>query len=51
MAALDIYQALIESRPYRDAYNHKDAVKILNKMATNNKLNKKVIKDIDNLFS
>ncbi len=51
MSALDIYQALIESRPYREAYNHKDAVKILYKMVENNKLNEKIVNDIYYLFS
>ncbi|MGM0445888.1 MAG: HD-GYP domain-containing protein [Bacillota bacterium] len=51
MAALDIYEALRENRPYRKAYNHQDSVQILYQMVSENKLNKKVVKDIDNLFS
>ena len=50
MAILDIYQELIENRSYRDFFNHKDVVKILNKMPANNKLNKKVVKYIEYLF-
>ena len=50
MATLDIYQALIENRPYRDSINHKDAVKIFNKMPSNNKLNKIVVEYIEYLF-
>jgi HD-GYP domain-containing protein (c-di-GMP phosphodiesterase class II) len=50
LAALDVYQALRENRPYREPMNHNEAVKILKTMAANNKLNKQIVDDIDQLF-
>ncbi len=51
MVALDIYQALRENRPYRKAYNHQVSVQILYQMVSDNKLNQKIVEDIDYLFS
>lgn len=50
LAALDIYQALREKRPYRCSLDHQGAMVILNKMAAEGKLNSEVVKDIDKLF-
>ena len=50
LAVLDVYQALRENRPYREPMNHKEAVEILKTMSDNNKLNKKIVDDVDKLF-
>ncbi|WP_166638005.1 HD-GYP domain-containing protein [Halanaerobium saccharolyticum] len=50
LAALDIYQALREKRPYRNCLSHQEAVEILNRMAGEGKLNVRVSKDIDKIF-
>lgn len=51
MAVLDVYQALREDRPYRRSMNHNDAMKILISMAKQNKFNKKIVEDIDEVFT
>lgn len=50
MAALDIYQALRENRPYRKPMTHKKSINILKNMVGAGKLNKKIVNDIDSLF-
>jgi HD-GYP domain-containing protein (c-di-GMP phosphodiesterase class II) len=50
LAALDIYQALREKRPYRNCLSHQEAMEILNRMAGEGKLNARVSKDIDTIF-
>ena len=51
MACLDIYQALREDRPYRQGMSHENAVKILKEMADDYKLDKKIVSDIQKVFS
>ena len=47
MACIDIYQALVEERPYKKGLEHKVAIEILNKMANEGQLDSQIIKDID----
>lgn len=51
MACLDIYQALIESRPYKEGMSHKEAMKILQLMGEKGQLDQTIIQDIDQCFS
>jgi HD-GYP domain-containing protein (c-di-GMP phosphodiesterase class II) len=50
IACLDIYQALIEERPYRKSLSHKQAMKILMDMQENNFIDKNIVRDIDIVF-
>lgn len=50
MAALDIYQALRENRPYREPMSHKKSIKILKNLVKEGKLNSKIVSDIKDLF-
>lgn len=50
IACLDIYQALIEERPYRKSLSHKQAMKILIDMQENNFIDKNIVRDIDIVF-
>lgn len=51
LACLDIYQALREDRPYRNAMSHTEAVKILEQMAEDNLIDNKIVSDIKIIFS
>ncbi|WP_367114268.1 HD domain-containing phosphohydrolase [Desulfuribacillus alkaliarsenatis] len=51
LACLDIYQALRESRPYRPAMDHKQAMEILKSIGENNKVDSMIVNDIDNIFA
>ncbi len=51
MACLDIYQALVEERPYKRGLMHSEAMEILNKMAKDGQLDVIIIADIDKCFS
>lgn len=50
MACIDIYQALVEERPYKKGLEHSDAIGILTKMGNEGQLDPQIIKDIDNCF-
>ncbi|MEG2441488.1 MAG: HD domain-containing phosphohydrolase [Acetivibrio sp.] len=50
MACLDIYQALTEKRPYKNEIQHKEAMKILNKMVISGELDSQIVKDMDEVF-
>lgn len=50
LACLDVYQALIEERPYRKAMNHKEAMEILDTTVENKILDKEIINTIDLVF-
>ena len=50
LGCLDIYQALVEDRPYRKAYTHKEAMQIITKSVDTGKLDKNIVKDIDTVF-
>jgi HD-GYP domain-containing protein (c-di-GMP phosphodiesterase class II) len=50
LAALDIYQALTENRPYRPGYSPRAAMEIINKMVENKELDKDICRQISNIF-
>jgi HD-GYP domain-containing protein (c-di-GMP phosphodiesterase class II)/rubredoxin len=47
MACLDIYQALVEERPYKEGMSHSEAMAILRKMGAAGQLDEDIIRDID----
>ena len=47
MACLDIYQALVEERPYKASLHHEEAMAILQKMGDAGHLDRQIIQDID----
>ena len=51
LTCLDIYQSLVENRPYRLGFSHQEAIKIMNDMVTKNEIDKDIVADIDNLFA
>ncbi len=51
VTCLDIYQALREKRPYRNAMNHNNAIKILYHMGEKGQIDLQIIDDIDRVFS
>lgn len=51
LACLDIYQALVEDRPYKAGMSHADAMAILNKMSCAGQLDSEITKDIDRCFA
>ncbi len=50
LACLDIYQALREDRPYRDAMSHIEAMVLLTQMAEENLIDGSIVRDIDIIF-
>lgn len=50
MACLDIYQALVEDRPYKAGMPHEEAMGILRKMGDAGQLDNQIIDDIDSCF-
>ena len=50
LACVDIYQALTEDRPYRKSMSHRDAVRIMEKMARDRLIEPAVVEDIDSIF-
>lgn len=50
MACLDIYQALVEERPYRKSLTHGQTMEILMSMQENNLIDKNIVNDIDIVF-
>ena len=50
MACLDIYQALVEERPYRKILTHEEAMEILNEMKDNGFIDIKITEDINRVF-
>ena len=50
LACVDIYQALIEKRSYKEKYNHEDAIMIMQQMASDNKIDINIVKDINRCF-
>ncbi len=50
MACLDIYQALIEDRPYKNGLGHEAAMNILRDMSDRNMLDESIVTDIDCIF-
>lgn len=51
IAVLDIYQALIEDRPYRRGMSHSKALKIMYKMAEEKKISQEITEEVDRCFS
>lgn len=51
MACLDIYQALVEKRPYKDGMPHAKAMEILRAMADKGQLDAAITSDIDKYYS
>ncbi len=51
MACLDIYQALTETRPYKEGLKHDKAISILKNMAQNNFIDESIVNDIEIAFS
>ena len=47
MACIDVYQALTEERPYREALPHEKAIDILRTMARQNLVQSSIVDDID----
>ena len=47
LACLDIYQALVEQRPYKAGLSHGEAMAILNKMGSAGQLDSDIINDIN----
>ena len=50
MACLDIYQALVEERPYKRGMSHGEAIGILRKMGNEGQLDQEIIEDIDRCY-
>lgn len=50
IACLDIYHALIESRPYKSGLSHDKSIAILRSMGDKGMLDKDIIEDIDKCF-
>jgi len=50
LACLDIYQALTEERPYREAMDHESAMISLRTMASKNLIDQRIVDDIARLF-
>lgn len=51
LACIDIYQALIEERPYRAEMPHAKAMKILFELADDGKIDSDIVHDIDVVFA
>lgn len=50
MGCLDIYQALVESRPYKEGMSHEKTMGILYSMVEQGKIDGRITKDIDDCF-
>ena len=50
LTCLDIYQALTEERPYREAMDHESALTALRTMARKNLIDPRIVEDIARLF-
>lgn len=50
IACLDIYQALIEKRPYKDGMEHQQAMDILRNLAQENEIDAGIVEDINIVF-
>ena len=50
LACIDIYQALTEKRSYKGDFKHTESIDIMKEMADNNKIDRDIVKDIDNYF-
>lgn len=50
LGCIDVYQALVENRPYRRGMNHDEAMKILFSEASKGKLDNYIVEQINNVF-
>ena len=50
IGCLDVYQALLEERPYRTPIPHEQSIRILDEMANNGYLDKEIVEDIKFVF-
>lgn len=50
MACLDIYQALTEDRPYREAMTHEESISILRNMSDDGLVDEDIVNDLDYVF-
>ncbi len=50
IACLDIYQALLEERPYKKGKTHNEAISILKSMSEDGKIDGNIVNDIDKHF-
>ena len=50
MACCDIYQALTEDRPYKDAMSHEKSIEIMRSMAVGNKIDSQIVEDMNKVF-
>lgn len=50
LAVIDIYQALTESRPYREGFSHEKSISIMEEMVEKNQLDGKFVEDIGKIF-
>lgn len=50
MGCIDIYQALVEKRPYKRIYSHEEAVHMLRKMSNSGFIDKQITEDINEAF-
>ena len=51
LACIDIYQALSERRSYKDTFVHDESIRIMKEMANDNKIDGKIVDDIEKYFS
>ena len=50
LACIDIYQALVEKRSYKDDFKHHDSIEIMRGMARDNKIDGNIVEDINKYF-
>ena len=50
MACCDIYQALTEDRPYKDAMSYEKSIEIMRSMAVGNKIDSQIVEDMNKVF-
>ena len=51
LACIDIYQALTEKRSYKEKYIHDDSITIMKSMVADNKIDGKIVEDIEKCFN
>jgi HD-GYP domain-containing protein (c-di-GMP phosphodiesterase class II) len=49
ISCINVYNSLMQDKPYREKYRHEEAIDIMNIMAANNELDSSLISDIDKL--
>jgi len=51
IASLDIYQALTEERPYREALSHETTIEIMKDMSSSGFIDRQIVEDIDKVIN